>query len=130
MERKRQQNLRAAREYYNTDLTKDIRDKYKDHRIDKEMFERGMQDGFNEGSFEVPANMKDNFSYMSGFNYAKRQLKVQEDMYKMGQEHYLNGRDFDDANEIYKKNAYFIKGYNDAMNLNLEDSTTRKRSGR
>ena len=130
MDRKRQQNLRDARTYFNADLTKDINDKYKDYRIDNDAFQRGKQDGFNESLVDVPENMKNNFSYVSGFNYAKRQLKIQEDMYKMGQEHFLKGRNFEDANANYKNNKYFIQGYKDAMNLSLEEDTTIRRSGR
>lgn len=130
MDRKSQENLIKARRYFNVDLSKNVNDKYKVNRIDSEMFEKGKQDGFNEKICEIPENMKENFSYVSGFEHAKRELKTMEVMYKMGHEYFLNGRNFDDAPEIYKKNAYFIKGYKDAMNLKLEDNSAIRHNRR
>ena len=128
MDRKSQQNLKDARTYFNTDLTKDKKEKYKDHRIDDDAFQHGKQDCFNGNS--ISDTMKDNFSYISGFNHAKRELKIREDMYKMGQEYFLNGRDFEEAHENYKKNAYFVQGYKDAMDIKLENDTAIGRNGR
>jgi len=128
MDRKSHQNLKDARTYFNTDLTKDRNDKYKGHRIDSEMFELGKQDAYNTGI--ISDTMRDNFSYMSGFNHAKRELKIREDMYKMGKEYFLNGRNWEDAHENYKKNVYFVQGFRDAMDIKLENDTTMKRSGR
>jgi hypothetical protein len=130
MDRKSQQNLRDARTYFNADLTKDKKDRYKDYRIDSESFERGKQDGYNNDIQVIPENMKENFSYVSGFNHAKRELKVQKDMYKMGQEYFLSGRNFDDAHENYKNNGYFVQGFKDAMDIKLNNDTTIRRSGR
>ena len=130
MDRKSQENLIKARRYFNVDLSKNVNDKYKVNRIDSELFEKGKQDGYNESICEIPENMKENFSYVNGFNHAKRELKVQNDMYKMGQEYFLSGRNFDDANENYKNNAYFVQGFKDAMNIKLDNDTTIRRSGR
>ena len=39
-------------------------------------------------------------------------------MYKMGQEHFLNGRNLEDALENYKNNLFFVQGFEDARKLN------------
>jgi len=128
MDKKRQQNLRDAKAYFNNDLTKDRNDRYKDYRIDSELFNQGWQYGFDESHIELPENMKDNFSYKSGFEHAKRDLKNKITLIKMGEKHFNDGYKLDDSK--YNDNPFFVQGYYDAMNLNIEDSTTRKRNGR
>jgi len=128
MDRKSQENLVKARRYFNVDLSKNVNDKYNVNRINSEIFERGKQDAY--AGMIIPDDMKDNFSYMHGFEHGKRELKIREDMYKMGQDHFLNGHNLEDALENYKNNAYFIKGYTDAMNASLEDNMSMRRSGR
>ena len=128
MDKKRQQNLRDAKAYFNNDLTKDRNDRYKDYRIDSELFNQGWQYGFDESHIELPENMKDNFSYKSGFEHAKRDLRNKIALIKMGEKHFNDGYKLDDSK--YNDNPFFVQGYYDAMNLNIEDSTTRKRNGR
>lgn len=107
MDRKSQQNLVDARTYFNNDLTKDVNSRYKVNRIDLKDFNLGMKDGYNVNITAIPENMKDNYSYKKGFEHAKRDLKIQSDLYEMGKNYFLTGNDINNIPVNYRNNEYF-----------------------
>lgn len=129
-DKKKHQNLVDARRHFNIDLSKDRNIRYKDYRIDSEMFYKGIHDGNNTSLETIPENMKNNSSYVDGFNHAKRVLKIQKDLYEMGKKYFLGGMDINKVPKNYINNEYFMQGYNDAKNMEFVDENTIRRNGR
>ena len=107
--RKEQQNLKDARTYFNYDLTS--KKNNSGERFDAESFAIGMR-WFSKGrSLEMaPSNLKNNISFIYGFNRAKRMklidniLTDERQLYELGKEYCLNGIRFDAVPDKYKEN--------------------------
>jgi len=120
-DKKRQQNRVAARTYFGLDLTKDYRDRYNVHRIDSESFHEGEKFALENHDKDIPVEFKDDQSFIEGYGHIKRILKAQLDSYNMGKEYYFKRIDIMLIPEIYKNNEFFMSGYNDAMDIELEE---------
>lgn len=128
--KKRMQNLRDARTHFNWDFTKDDNERFNVHRIDKKMFDLGMEAGLDTSVPVIPDKYKDNSSFVEGFNRAKRLLKVNSDLYDMGMQCYFKGIDEDNIPPNNKNNEYFMSGYNNAKNIGLENENLHHHSRR
>lgn len=100
-----------------TRLADDLsRDKKKDsivYNFDKNNFNNGKL-WFNEefSLDEAPDYLKDNISFISGYNKAKRDQYVKNLAYQTGIEYRDKGVPFEEIPEIYKNNMFFMNGYN------------------
>lgn len=100
---------------YNSRLV--ARDKYYydlQHEVirDKSIFDAGME-WFNNGfSLEDASDeMKNNHSFIDGFNKGKRLDAINKQLFELGRKWYLDGRNVEDAPDNYKNNKYFCDGY-------------------
>lgn len=82
------------------------------------------QDDFQEGilwfdsgnSLEnAPEKMRQRVSFVNGFKKAQRLKIINEQLYALGKEYCLKGMAFDKVPDNYKKNEYFIAGYENTM---------------
>lgn len=92
------------------------REKKKDsivYNFDKNNFNNG-KFWFNEGFSleEAPVDLKNNISFISGYNKAKRDRYVNNLAYQTGIEYRDNGVLFEEIPSIYINNPFFMNGYN------------------
>ena len=90
------------------------------YNFDKNNFNNGKW-WFNEGFAldEAPDNLKDNVSFVAGFNKAKRDKYVNDLAYNTGIEYRNKGVSFEELPIIYKNNPFFMKGYNTELDKTL-----------
>ena len=128
MSREQTQKLRDAKSYFGIDISIPKNEKYNVKRINSEMFNLGMIDGSNKDITSIPEDKKIDSSYVWGFERAKRILKAQADSYELGKIYYTSDCLFEDIPDNYKNNGYFMQGYNELMNENLNNNTAKHSS--
>ena len=75
---------------------------------------------FNEGLTleDAPEELRNNISFVNGFNYAYRIKLVNDTLYKTGIEYFERGISLIDVPEKYINNPYFMDGYNSCKGRN------------
>lgn len=112
------QSAGAALQYY---VSQDVKFKNKQlksygNSIDKD---KGIN-WFNEGLSldDAPEELRNNVSFVNGFNYAYRIKLVNDTLYKTGVEYFERGVSLIDVPEKYTDNKYFMDGYNSCKGRN------------
>lgn len=118
---KKQKNIQkyssvAAQQTLQYYVSKDVKSKKNgpkrgyNNSVDKD---KGIQ-WFNEGLAldEAPEELRNNISFLNGFNYAYRLKLINDKLYELGIEYYNNGVPLYNIPEKYSENEYFLKGYN------------------
>lgn len=78
--------------------------------IDKEKGIKWFNDGY---AFEdAPEDMKNNVSFVNGYNYAYRIKLINDKLFELGVEYYNKGIALYNIPEKYSDNMYFMDGYN------------------
>lgn len=81
--------------------------------VDKEKGIKWFNDGFTLE--DAPDDMRNNISFVNGFNYAYRINLINEKLFELGIEYYNKGIPLYNIPEKYSDNTYFMDGYNNAM---------------
>lgn len=98
-------------------VTNDIKQRNTANKYDfkDDNYTKGIE-WFNSGLSldDAPLEMKNNGSFIKGFQRGKTVKLVNDTLYDTGKEYYLNGILLENTPENYRTNEYFILGYNDA----------------
>ena len=65
-------------------------------------------------------------SFRQGYERAARIAKINAELYQKGREFFENGINLADISQNYTSNQYFLRGYIDALNLDLPQSKSRR----
>ena len=124
---KKQDNYRkyggkAARESLQYYVSKDVRRKNAigKHSYNNEEDKKKGIEWFNNGlSLEdASEDMRNNVSFVAGFNRAYRIKLVNDSLYNLGREYFDRGISLDNVPENYRNNEFFIAGYNSCITIN------------
>jgi len=90
------------------------------YNFDENNFNKGKL-WFNEGLSleEAPDNLKNNVSFVAGYQKAERVKSANELSFKTGIDFYDRGVPFEEIPKIYKNNEFFMNGYNSKSNKTL-----------
>ena len=108
-----ERSARAALQYY---VAKDVN--YKNNSIkhgynssiDKDKGIKWFNDGYTLE--DAPEDMKNNVSFLNGYNYAYRIKLINDKLFELGVEYYNKGIALCNIPEKYSDNMYFMDGYN------------------
>ena len=108
--------VRNTLQYY---VSQDVKRKNNSvkHSYNNEMDrQKGLQ-WFNSGLLldDAPEELRNNKSFIDGFNKGYRIKLVNDNLYDLGREYFERGISLEDAPKNYINNPYFIDGYNKAM---------------
>lgn len=94
-------------------LRKQFKDRYNDQYFSKgiEWFESGLS------LDEVPLEMRNHDSFISGYNHGQRVKFVNDSLYDMGIDYFERGISLSEVPDNYKNNKFFLDGYN-SKNMN------------
>lgn len=96
------------------------------NNYNKNDFDKGMN-WFYEGISldEAPEKLKDNVSFIAGYERSKRIRAANDLSYNTGVEYYEKGYSLEEIPKMYRDNPFFMDGYNKYLKVNSETKTKR-----